>query len=59
VTRGKGGAWSLDEVENLPAVTRDAPKVEGGRIEGKSIAAKPEGVLIHGLFIEGAGWNKQ
>lgn len=30
---------------------------DDGRIEGKNITAFPEGVLIHGLFLEGAGWN--
>ena len=30
---------------------------EDGRVE-KQLPQKPQGVLIHGLFIEGAGWNK-
>lgn len=31
---------------------------DDGRIEGRTINAPPEGVLIHGLYMEGAGWNK-
>jgi dynein heavy chain len=31
---------------------------EDGRIEGKQITAPAEGVFIHGLFLEGAGWSK-
>jgi dynein heavy chain len=31
---------------------------DDGRIEGKQFNVPSEGVLIHGLFLEGAGWNK-
>jgi hypothetical protein len=31
---------------------------EDGNIEGKTFKQPPEGVLIHGLFLEGAQWNK-
>jgi hypothetical protein len=31
---------------------------EDGSIEGKNFKQPNEGVLIHGLFLEGAQWNK-
>ncbi len=37
---------------------KDVIPGEDGRIEGKQITAPAEGVFIHGLFLEGAGWSK-
>lgn len=31
---------------------------DDGRIEGKQINPMNEGVLIHGLYLEGAQWHK-
>jgi hypothetical protein len=31
---------------------------DDGKIEGKQLPQMAEGVLIHGLFLEGANWNK-
>lgn len=57
VTRLKKG-WSLDEVVYYSEVKKDIIGGEDGRIEGKTLTAPNEGVLIHGLFMEGAAWNK-
>lgn len=57
VTRLKKG-WSLDEVEYRSFPQRDVIQGDDGRIEGKSITPPQEGVFIHGLFLEGAGWSK-
>lgn len=57
VTRQKK-TWSLDEVEYSSEVLKEIIPGEDGRIEGKSIAHPQEGVNIHGLFLEGAGWSK-
>jgi len=50
--------WSLDEVEYLTDVYKEVIPGEDGRLDGKNIQPAAEGVLIHGLFLEGAGWNK-
>lgn len=55
VTRQRRGEnWSLDEVDYKADVTRDIITSEDGRIDGKSLGSIQEGVLIHGLFLEGA-----
>lgn len=59
VTRQKKAqAWSLDEVEYDTTVQKEIIQAEDGRLDGKTINAPMEGVLIHGLYLEGAGWNK-
>ena len=59
VTRQKKAqAWSLDEVEYTTEVQRDVVAGDDGRLDGKTLTAPSEGVLIHGLYLEGAGWSK-
>lgn len=59
VTRQKKAqAWSLDEVDYTTDVLKEIIQGDDGRIEGKTINAPPEGALIHGLYLEGAGWNR-
>lgn len=53
--------WSIDKVEYFPEVMKDVIFGDDGKIDPTEIRGlKPvtEGVYIHGLFIEGAGWNK-
>lgn len=57
VTRQKK-TWSLDEVEYTSDVLKEIIQGEDGRIEGKAINHPQEGIHIHGLFLEGAGWNR-
>lgn len=57
VTRQKK-TWALDEVEYTSDVLKDTIQSEDGRIEGKTIQQPQEGVHVHGLYLEGAGWNK-
>lgn len=59
VTRQKKAqAWSLDEVDYTTEVMKDVIQGDDGRIEGKTINPPSEGVFIHGLSLEGAGWNR-
>lgn len=60
VTRQKRSlGWALDEVDYQTDVKRDVIQGDDGRIEGKTINNVPgEGVLVHGLYLEGAGWNR-
>lgn len=49
--------WSLDMVE--PKFTPEKEIIQGddGRVE-RQLTQKPEGVFIHGLYLEGAQWSK-
>jgi dynein heavy chain len=59
VTRMKK-TWALDEVRYYTEVQKEVIAGEDGRIEGtRGINSPPEGVFIHGLFLEGAGWSRQ
>lgn len=55
----KAQNWSLDEVEYTTEVLRDVIQGDDGRIEGKQLTSPAEGAYVHGLYLEGAGWNKQ
>jgi len=62
VTRQKKAAGNpglaLDEVDYKTEVTKDIIATDDGKFEGKQLATHNEGVLVHGLFIEGAIWGK-
>lgn len=49
--------WSLDQVEIKAEVLKDMITNEDGRVE-KTLPQRSQGVLIHGLFIQGGSWNK-
>lgn len=57
-TKKDKGGWALDEVVYDTEVTRDVISNDDGRIENIKLQTPTEGVLIHGLFLEGGGWNK-
>jgi len=52
--------WALDAVESRAEVAdpRNTIIADDARIEGKNIAEPAEGVWVHGLWLEGAAWNK-
>merc|ERR1711990_696950 len=54
----RGEQWSLDEVDYKTEVQKEIIPGDDGRIEGKVIKPVEEGVLIHGLFLEGSQWHK-
>jgi len=49
--------WSLDQVEPKTEAQKDTIQGDDGRID-KAITPPSEGVFIHGLYLEGASWNK-
>ena len=49
--------WSLDSVEPKTEVLKEIIGGEDGKIE-KTFTVNPEGVCIHGLYIEGAAWSR-
>lgn len=58
VTRQKASEnWSLDETEYTSNVTKDVVMSDDGRLD-KAYASPNEGVLIHGLYLEGAFWTR-
>lgn len=54
----KSENWSLDEVDYKTEVQKEIIPGDDGRIEGKVIKPVDEGVLIHGLYLEGSQWHK-
>jgi len=48
----------LDNVDYYTVVQKDEIKSADGSLDGKTLKPANEGVLIHGLYIEGAQWNK-
>jgi len=58
-TKKDKGGWALDEVVYDTNVEKDVITGDDGRLEGQKLGSVPgEGVLVHGLYLEGAGWNK-
>jgi dynein heavy chain len=56
----KEKGWALDEVEYDTEITKDIIPGDDGKIDGYKLQSVPsEGVLVHGLYLEGAGWSKQ
>ena len=53
----KSEAWSLDEVEYTSNVQKEIVTNDDGRLD-KVYSAPNEGVLIHGLYLEGAFWQR-
>lgn len=49
--------WSLDTVKQWYEPLKETINSDDGRIE-RNIQAPNEGVLIHGLYLEGATWTK-
>lgn len=48
----------MDEVEFKTEVHKEIINSDDGRIEGRTIPSVPEGVFVHGLYMEGAAWHK-
>ena len=58
VTRTKKGAWSLDEVEYKTDFISDVINTDNGILD-RNLAPASDGVLVHGLYIEGATLSKK
>jgi len=53
----KDKGWALDEVEYDTDPTKEIISSDDGRIDGMKLNPPQEGVYIHGMYLEGAGWN--
>lgn len=58
LTRMKKGAWSLDLVEYKTDVRSEVINTDNGTLD-KNLSPPSEGVLIHGLYLEGASLGKK
>jgi dynein heavy chain len=57
--KSQGGGWPLDEVVYDTEVTKDQVTTDDGRLDNVKLALPGgEGVLVHGLYLEGAIWGK-
>jgi dynein heavy chain len=57
VSRMKKG-WALDDVKYHSEAQRDVIPGDDGRLDGQKFQVPAEGVLIHGIYLEGAAWSK-
>jgi len=61
ITRAhRADKWALDAMvmKTIVAPPKNTLIADDARIEGKQIPEPAEGVWIHGLYLEGAAWNK-
>lgn len=61
ITRAhRADKWALDAMvmKTNVAPPKNTLIADDARIDGKTIPEPAEGVWIHGLYLEGAGWNK-
>merc|ERR1711935_1058259 len=57
-TKKEKGGWALDEVVYDTNVEKDVVMGDDGRLDGIKLSPPSEGVLVHGLYLEGASWSK-